>query len=853
MLESLIHSESNENDDGPIHGLIEKAVLRYNRSGKAEVTISGWLLYSHTSIVILQFALPGSEICLARKIERPDIALRFPDAEGADFSGFHTVLPLSDRSGILDEVYFTAILSNGLIIAGSLGLPDIFIQSSAHNFFTEEKIGSNPGPQNNQPKDNANILLNERKKDEETNSLSSSDIDRNNELTGNDDSVAYLDDIRHSYQNEAHARLMKFLHSKERIVFSPPESPKTTVIIPLHNRAEYTLDCLRSLSQSSSDDFEIIVVDNNSTDYTKVLLSKVDGLKIITNSENFHFLQGVNQGSNLASGEYLLILNNDACISPNAIQDAEQTLRKNGVGAVGGRIVKIDGKLQEAGVLLSREGIPVPYGFDKNPMDNRYLFERKVDYCSGVFLITKKSLFESLGGFDESFIPAYYEEVDYCLKLIKAGYEVRYDPRCLVLHVMYGSSSKAEADHLMSLNRIKLLEKHTDVLNQLTPRNQTPYLFGRSRFDQRKKILFIDDDLPLPESGYGAPRANALLKALDLLQVDTTFFTMTPHDETDWKYLYRKIPQRTEVVANLGKEKLADFLNERIDFYDEIRVSRPHNLEFIGRILSRLSVDIRPKITYDAESIFADREIKKLEHKKNFTLTEEERLFVIEKELDIIKIANKVSVVSNRDADLFRNFGFENVEVVSYGTPYKKSETSFTERKDIVFLGPITNAEAPNYDAVKWFIEDIFPILREEYGFADNVKFYGKVNAELVSSFANPQIHFEGEVDSLEDVYKSAKLFIAPMRIASGISIKVIEAASYGVPVITTDTVAELLDWEKQLEIASTSSAESFAYACYLLYSDKEIWESIRNNAAKRIQRDYSEREFINSVVRSYL
>jgi O-antigen biosynthesis protein len=825
------------NEDNPVLGNIEKAVLRYTRYGKAEITISGWLLYSHTSIVILQFALPGSEICLARKVERPDIGIKYPHVEGSILSGFHAVLPLSDRSGSLQEVYFTAILSDGLIIAGALDLPEMFIQSSARNYFQEDRIPRDHRIQNTDP---AQAAQAER---------TGAPVDTVKNGHAKSTSIH-----REEYQNAAHERLMKFIHSGETITFSAPEKPSISILLILHNKAEFTLDCLRSISLATHNNYEIIIIDNASTDYTKVLLSKIKGVKIFSNDQNLHFVKSVNQASQHSAGKNLLLLNNDACISPDSLMYAEETLAKNGVGAVGGRIVRLDGTLQEAGCVLLSNGGCYGYGVGEDPNDPRYLFERRTEFCSGTFLLTKRELFESLNGLDEDFAPAYYEEVDYCLRLRIAGYETRYDPRCLITHVVHGSSSKEEAIALLKENVITLREKHQELLSALPSSEESSQLFGRSALDKRKRILVIDDVIPFSWKGSGVPRSNRLLKAFHLLEADVTFYSCIPQsaplnlDDT-----LSEIPITVECVTNPGKSGLSAFLKERKHFYDTIVVSRPHNVEFLNSILPELDDDtIESKIIYDAEALYSEREFRKVEIEKGIILTDEEKNYVRQKEIDLAKHARKITVVSKHDADKFIQHGHTNVELVSYGLPLCGVSDDFTSRKDIIFVGPVRKEDAPNYDAIRWFIQDVFPILKKEYLFSDTVRIYGEVNEKLVAHLQNSKIVFHGPQKKLDEIYLHARLAIAPMRIAAGIPIKVIEAASFGVPVVATDLVAELLGWEKQLEIAATSSAESFAYACHLTYNDMDIWKSLNKNAAKRIRDEYSEKEFLDSVIRAF-
>src|SRR5207244_8292943 len=115
------------------------------------------------------------------------------------------------------------------------------------------------------------------------------------------------------------------------------------------------------------------------------------------------------------------------------------------IGAVGGRQVFLDGTLQEAGSIVWRDGSCLGYGRGDDPFAPMYMFRRDVDYCSAAFLLTPRRVWEKLGGFDEAFQPAYYEDSDYCARLWERGLRVVYEPRAMILHYEFGSSNMPNA------------------------------------------------------------------------------------------------------------------------------------------------------------------------------------------------------------------------------------------------------------------------------------------------------------------------------------------------------------------------------------------------------------------------
>src|SRR5205085_6064186 len=120
--------------------------------------------------------------------------------------------------------------------------------------------------------------------------------------------------------------------------------------------------------------------------------------------------------------------------------------RAASTGAVGGKLVFPDGRLQEAGSIIWSDGSGDAYGRGGDPASPEFNFARPVDFCSGALLLTPRSLFERLGGFDERYRPAYYEDADYCARLWARGYTVRYEPAAVAIHHEFGSvASRADA------------------------------------------------------------------------------------------------------------------------------------------------------------------------------------------------------------------------------------------------------------------------------------------------------------------------------------------------------------------------------------------------------------------------
>lgn len=209
-------------------------------------------------------------------------------------------------------------------------------------------------------------------------------------------------------------------------------------------------DCLRSLAAHGVD--EIVVVDNASPDATReVVRREAPSAKLICNSENRGFAAAVNQGVRAASQPLLLVLNPDAeLLTPlDAENEMVREAARADAGVVGGRLVDGSGRPQ-AGFnvrafptpgALAAEALLLNRFWPSNPINRRYRcldFDperaQDIDQPAGAFLLFRREVFDAVDGFDESFRPLWFEDVDFCLRVSKAGYRNRYSPAATAKH-----------------------------------------------------------------------------------------------------------------------------------------------------------------------------------------------------------------------------------------------------------------------------------------------------------------------------------------------------------------------------------------------------------------------------------
>jgi GT2 family glycosyltransferase/glycosyltransferase involved in cell wall biosynthesis len=643
--------------------------------------------------------------------------------------------------------------------------------------------------------------------------------------------------------NSAKGALDKFLTSTEQLQFPETETPRLSIILVFYQQAHLSYLCLQSLLEFGNVCFELVIVDNNSTDETAKLLNKIDNATIIRNADNFGFVKAVNQAAEIATGEYILLLNNDALIEKNTLSNALQVIESDkSIGAVGAKIKLLDGSIQEAGSIIFSDGACLGYGRGNVSDNYEFMFQRDVDYCSGAFLLFRNSNFKALGGFDLDYAPAYYEESDFCIRLQKKGLRIVYVPSSQITHYEFASCGGMEnAQKLQARHREVLCTKHAGYLAEQFANDDSKVLHARTR-NNFPNILVIDDRVPHPSLGSGYPRCSSMLFELSKMDLNISLYPLQ-FPEEQWDDVYNTLPNTIEVILESGRDGLQSFLAERKNFYQFIVVSRVHNMEFFNHCLS-LGSDLLgdAKIIYDAEAVTAPREILRMEFHGE-AMSDEDQAKLIEKELQQSKLAEKIVAVSNNEAEIFKRHGYSNTVVIGHTIASKPGSNGFMQRSGLLFVGALRDEGSPNVDSLLWFLINVFPILEQAIpGIKLNV--VGDNSAPSLATIGKDNINFTGRVDSIEEIYNISRVFIAPTRFAAGIPHKVHEAAAKGLPSVTTPLLAQQLGWKDSKELLVGDTPEGYAAQCIKLYQDEKLWQDVRDAGLAAIVEDCSQETF---------
>jgi len=280
----------------------------------------------------------------------------------------------------------------------------------------------------------------------------------------------YIHYIENEFARLEKTKLIKLRNQKPEIQPQPTPLPNVSskslvsVIIVSWNGVKYLKNCLKSLLNEQYPDLEIIVVDNASTDGSPEYVAKhFPDVKIIRNNRNLGFSKGINIGLKSATGKIVILLNQDTEVLPGWIVAIINGLNSDPCIAIAGcKILYPDAKtLQHTGGILHENGLTDHYGageIDKKQYD----MDRDCDYVTGAAMGFKRALIDQIGFFDSRFSPAYFEELDFCIRASRKQYRIRYFYKAKVIHHESQSTGKFSKRffNLYHRNRLKFICKH---------------------------------------------------------------------------------------------------------------------------------------------------------------------------------------------------------------------------------------------------------------------------------------------------------------------------------------------------------------------------------------------------------
>ena len=618
----------------------------------------------------------------------------------------------------------------------------------------------------------------------------------------------------------------------------PGNTPTVSIIIPTFGRIFYTHYCLAALCNcGDKTSFEVILIDDDPEGDTTSRLRDYGNLRILRNDENLGFVRSCNRGAMLAKGDYLVFLNNDTQVQAGWLDALLWTFEHQpGAGLVGSRLIYPDGRLQEAGGIVFKDGTAWNYGHLDDPYRPEYSYLREPDYVSGAALSISRDLFERLGGFDPRYAPGYYEDTDLAFRVRAAGYRIFYQPWSCVLHVEGGSAGRDEnaptgMKRYQEINRRKFFDLWQPVLVYHGERAKG-LEYQKERYVRRRAFV-VDIYLPTPDKESGSLRLVNLFTLLREIGFKVTF--AAKNLEAPESYLADLQRQGIEVLYRPYVKSISRNLKVRgVEYYLVILSRADAAVEFMGEC-RRYCPNAR--IVYDTVDLHFLRE-QRLAKLTGDTSTRRLAEYRQREELGLIAQADITLVVSAVERDiLVSEVPVADVRILSNIHHIPGSQVAFAERRNIFFIG--TFAHPPNSDGVLWFCRDILPLILTQL---PELKFsvIGADPPAEIRALASPAVQILGHVPDVTPIFGSYRLSIAPLRYGAGVKGKINQSLAHGLPVVATKIAVEGMFLKDGDSVMIADQPKDFAAAVIRLYQDQILWERLSSGGMEVMRKYFS-------------
>jgi GT2 family glycosyltransferase len=595
-----------------------------------------------------------------------------------------------------------------------------------------------------------------------------------------------------------------------RLQFPAVDEPLVSIIIPVYNEYRVTVNCLRALLEHTTGvSYEIILADDCSTDLTATIDERIANIRVVRGSENLRFIGNCNRAAGHARGRYLLFLNNDTAVCPDWLPPLVEVLEtRESAGIVGPRLLFPNGKLQEAGAIMWRDGSAWNFGRMDDPEKPDYCYLKETDYISGACLMIRHHLWQQLGGFDTRYAPAYCEDADLAFAARQAGYQVVYQPLSSVFHfegVSHGTDLDAGIKQYQVRNQARFREKWAEVLDAGHFDNAEHVPLARDRSRYRRSVLYIDHYVPHYDKDAGSRSTfmwvqQMLEMGYRVMFLGANFFPHQPYTRTLQQ-------MGVEVLTGEFMARNQDrWLRDNAPYIDRIYLHRPHVAEQFLGALERMKP--RPPIIFFGHDLHYLRIRREYEVAGDDSLLRSsqkwrEREFAVFDRVDKVYYPSDVEVaeITREKPDLdARAIPLYILPEADY-PPY-----DFDRTADILFVGGFNHP--PNVDGVCWFVEEVLPLVSAA---RPDIRLHvvGSNPTDAVEALQGDRVVVYGYLsdEELDALYRRIRQVVVPLRFGAGVKGKVLEAIQKNRPVVTTSLGAEgIPEAESVMNIADTAA-----------------------------------------------
>lgn len=636
--------------------------------------------------------------------------------------------------------------------------------------------------------------------------------------------------VGHADLYQAHDEVVKGW--KDRTTFPPlklpkVEQPEVSIIIPAYNKLELTYHAVASIILAFNEaTYEVIVADDHSEDQTKDIGNIIENIVHVRHKENLRFLLSCNRAAKKAKGDYLVFLNNDTEVTSFWLDELILPFKQaNNVGATGAKLLHEDGRLQDAGGIIWGSGKPWNVGNGANALAPEYNYTREPDYLTGAALCIAKSVWDNVRGFSEEYAPCYYEDTDIAFKVRELGLKTLYCPFSQVIHFegqSHGRDITKGLKQYQAVNAETFKAKWFAAYKDHEKEGLNLGIEKDRNVDHR--VLVLDYATPNLHADAGSYAAIQEMELLVSLGMKVTF---VPENMAHMGKLTHELQRKgIEVLYAPFYSSVFDVVEKRIGEFDSVYITR---FSVAEKYLDAIKARSEAKIVFNNADLHFLRELRAAqstqEYSKEQALLTRGRELSVMNQVDAILSYNDIehAVLQSHDIDADKIFHCPWVAAP------KKIQQSFAERHHIGFIGGFNHH--PNVEAVKFFAKDVMPLINKK---KPGIKFYvyGSNPSDSVKALASDSVVIKGWVPSLDEVFISHRIMVAPLLSGAGIKGKVVESMSYGCPQVLTKFAAEATGLSHKISAWIQDDAEGLAEGVLTLYDNENLWHKFQEHSA---------------------